>query len=380
MAGDTPSVEPLAIATLITCRCRELGLSKPRLVRSAGYENETKGLRRLHALIGGDLVSTRGLIQGLPAALKLPTDDIVRAVDETREQIRARGPRALVQARVDRPVTLRPVRQKIAEQKPRGSDARHRRLMARSRETRAAILAVIARTARRLKVQQRRCRRSLRKYARRAYSFSLVSLLRSQYVALRVSKRVLARADQWSASIIAILAIAAFLGLYRDTPELKTSEMYLTCAVVIGGALALILSLSIIPAQRAAEAFSAAVLQLYAQDRWLVIAFLTLVTTATASALLGTDFIPHVYARLFISVQLLLLGISFDALRMFYKRTLALLIPRTAIELVARECTKLVNRVSGTVAKLARIQAVATGSNSSTAASRGLLPVSWTPR
>ena len=340
MAGPTSFVEPLAIATLITSRCRDLGLSKPQLVRSAGYKNESKGLRRLQALIDGDLVSTWGLIQGLPVALRLPPDDISRAINQTREQIRAMGLRAPAQAKVDRPATLKPPTQQIGEQKPHSSNAWHHRLVARSRETRAAFVVVVARTARGLKVQQRRCRRSLRKYARRAHTFSLMSLLRAQYMALRIGKRVLAIADQWSASIIAILAIAAFLSIYQDTPELKTSEMHLTCAVVIGGALALILSLSIIPAQRAAETFSAAILQLYAQDRWLVVAFLTLVTTATASALLGTNFMPHGHARLFVCIQLLLLGISFDALRMFYKRTLALLAPRTAIGLVGRECTE----------------------------------------
>jgi hypothetical protein len=122
------------------------------------------------------------------------------------------------------------------------------------------------------------------------------------------------------ATIVAILAIAAFLGLFGDSPDLKTSEVHLTCAAIIGGALALILSLSIIPAQRAAETFSPAILQLYAQDRWLVIAFLALVTAATGSVLLGTNFMPSLDARIPIGIQFLLLGISFDALRMFYKR------------------------------------------------------------
>ncbi|MGB7097990.1 MAG: hypothetical protein WBD95_04370 [Xanthobacteraceae bacterium] len=180
------------------------------------------------------------------------------------------------------------------------------------------------------------------------------------------------KSDQWSASIIAVLAVAVFLGLFRDTPDLKASELHFTCAAIIGSALALILSLSIIPAQRAAEAFSPAILQLYAQDRWLLIAFLTLVTAATGSALLGTNFAPGMDARISICLQLMLLGISFDTLRLFYKRALALLIPRTATELVVRECTKLVSRVSRLAGKLVRIQTIAAGTGPPTSAARAI--------
>ena len=50
---------------------------------------------------------------------------------------------------------------------------------------------------------------------------------------------------------------------------------------------------------------------------WLIIAFLALVTAATGSALLGTNFVPSMDARIPICIQFLLLGISFDTLRMF---------------------------------------------------------------
>ena len=233
---------------------------------------------------------------------------------------------------------------------------------------RAAIATTVGRAARRLKVQARRVQRRLHKFARRARAIVLMRLLRTQYAALRFGRFVLVKSDQWSASIIAVLAIVVFLGFFRNTPDLKASELHLTCAVIIGGALALILSLSIIPAQRAAEAFSPATLQLYAQDRWLIIAFLALVTAATGSALLGTNFVPSMDARIPICIQFLLLGISFDTLRMFYQRALALLIPRTATELVVRECTKLVSRVSRLAGKLVRIQTIAAGSGSPTTA------------
>jgi hypothetical protein len=160
--------------------------------------------------------------------------------------------------------------------------------------------------------------------------------------------------------------------LVQDIKDLKTSEVHLTCAQVIGAALALILTLSIIPAQRAAESFSPAVLKLYAQDRWLVGVFLILALATMGSVFLGTNFFPRMNPRISIGIQFLLLGFSFDALRLFYRRTLDLLIPQTAIELIIRECTKLLNRVSRHVEKLARLQALATGKSAPTDASRAV--------
>jgi len=87
---------------------------------------------------------------------------------------------------------------------------------------------------------------------------------------------------------------------------------------------------------------------------------------------LGTNFLPRIDPRISIGIQFLLLGVSFDALRMFYRRTLDLLIPQTAIQLVIRECTKLLNRVSRLVEKVARLQALATGESAPTDASRAI--------
>jgi hypothetical protein len=191
-------------------------------------------------------------------------------------------------------------------------------------------------------------------------------LFRVQQATAGISRQAFAHAARWSATIVTLVIFVIFILIVQDPKELKTSEVHLTCAQVIGAALALILSLSIIPAQRAAEAFSSAVLKLYAQDRWLVGAFLILALATTGSVLLGTNFFPGMDPRISLGIQFLLLGVSFDALRIFYRRTLDLLIPQTAIELVLRECTKLLNRVSRLVEKLARLQALATSKSAPT--------------
>jgi hypothetical protein len=85
--ASTSESNPLAITTLITSRCQELGLTRAQLVKRTGYKNVSKGVRRLEELLLGELQSNKYLIQGLPAALNLPANIIACAVEETRRQI-----------------------------------------------------------------------------------------------------------------------------------------------------------------------------------------------------------------------------------------------------------------------------------------------------
>ncbi|MGM4893613.1 hypothetical protein [Tardiphaga sp. 839_C3_N1_4] len=166
---------------------------------------------------------------------------------------------------------------------------------------------------------------------------------RFRFINLRI------RASNWSsifvrfplqvvATLVAMLLAASLLGF--DVPkEPKVSEIHLAAAQIIGAALALVLSLSIIPAQRAAELFSMSILKLYARDRVLISVFIILVSATLASVALGAGWLP-IEPKYSICIQLLLMGFSFDALRWFYSRTLDLLIPQTAINIVLRECDK----------------------------------------
>jgi hypothetical protein len=165
-------------------------------------------------------------------------------------------------------------------------------LSGRGREIRTAIVAKSNRALRLTKIRMRRSRRSLRKQARRARVAAIMRLFRAQQTGERIGRRTFMHANRWSATLVSVLLAGVFVAFADASSTLKASEVSLTCAQVIGAALALILSLSIIPAQRAAEAFSPAVLKLYAKDPWLVGAFLTLALTTASSVLLGTKFLP----------------------------------------------------------------------------------------
>src|SRR6266516_8018438 len=254
-------------------------------------------------------------------------------------------------------------------------DSTHRAvtsLVAKSRDIRAVLTAKAAKAVRLSRIQIRRYQWRWNKVARSAYVAARMRLLRVKIASGRIVRSTFEHTSSWTATVVAGLVFLLFVWFVQDIERLQTSEVHLTCAQIIGAALALILSLSIIPAQRAAEAFSPAILKLYAQDRWLVAAFLILAGTTTLSVLLGTNFLPQMDARLSISVQFLLLGFSFDALLLFYNRALDLLIPETAVQLVIRECTKQLTRVSRIVERLIRLQVLADRSNAPTDATRAI--------
>jgi hypothetical protein len=158
----------------------------------------------------------------------------------------------------------------------------------------------------------------------------------------------------WSATLISF-GVAALFWAYADPANLKLSETSLAAAQIIGSALALILSLSIVPAQRAAENYTSSILRIYAADRSLLLAFLSLVATTTVSALLGVGQFPTVSARKLVFLQFVLLGLSFDVLRRFYLRALDLLDPQTTVKIVVNKCETTLKRANRIVERTVRV-------------------------
>jgi len=103
------------ITALIEDRCRALGLTRQDVVRRAGYVNLSKGVRRLDALLAGDLHTTRGLIDRLPVALDVPVEVVTEAVEATKREIWAREnaayraqfrPHAIILTEHERPTSI----------------------------------------------------------------------------------------------------------------------------------------------------------------------------------------------------------------------------------------------------------------------------------
>lgn len=164
-------------------------------------------------------------------------------------------------------------------------------------------------------------------------------------------------AATFAATFISIV-VAIVFSTFAGEAALKASESNLTAAQIIGGGLALILSLSIVPAQRAAELFSSSVIRIYSRDRPLLWVFLLLVFTTLLSVLLGSDW-RFLSPRNAIALQFILLGVSFDGLRSFYLRLLDLLVPQTAIRLIADECANWFEQSQRDAARVVRYQHLA---------------------
>jgi hypothetical protein len=78
---------PTPIGRLIHARMQELRLRRGQVAARLGYENISKGARRLEQVSCGDLAGKEALLAKLPRALNLPEDVVAAAVEETRSQI-----------------------------------------------------------------------------------------------------------------------------------------------------------------------------------------------------------------------------------------------------------------------------------------------------
>ncbi len=183
--------------------------------------------------------------------------------------------------------------------------------------------------------------------------FTLLALKARFWVQIRLRKALIFGSN-WIATTAGLLLAVVFAVTLPQTAlsDLKVSEVHLASAGIIGTALALVLSLSIVPAQKAADVFSPAILRLYARDRTTLVVFVLLSCAALLSLLFGTGWMFSLSARYSLAAQLVLLGLSLDALRAFYNRALSLLDPATALDLVSRECRRYIRRTKDVVDRM----------------------------
>ena len=76
--------DELPLTSFIVSRCRELGFRKVDLIVRAGYKNRAKGLRRLDALLDGNLDAPQELMSSLPKALSIAESEFHVVVERTR--------------------------------------------------------------------------------------------------------------------------------------------------------------------------------------------------------------------------------------------------------------------------------------------------------
>jgi transcriptional regulator with XRE-family HTH domain len=82
--------QTLTLATLISERCRVLGLSQAEFVNRVGCQDIQKGIRLLHQLFDGDRTRTEALIEAISAALDLPDSVVGRAAQVSQRLLAER--------------------------------------------------------------------------------------------------------------------------------------------------------------------------------------------------------------------------------------------------------------------------------------------------
>jgi hypothetical protein len=171
----------------------------------------------------------------------------------------------------------------------------------------------------------------------------------------------------YSATLVGLIAGAAFFFSAPDeffsSSAIKSSEVHLAVAGIAGTALALMFSLAIIPAQRAVDAFSTAILRLYARDKTILFVFLLISLIGIMSVLMGTGWTFSISARYTLAIQIFFLGITLDAIRRFYIRALQLLDPVIALSLVQQECALRINKIGNDIEQSVRLNKLLDGTD-----------------
>lgn len=123
-----------------------------------------------------------------------------------------------------------------------------------------------------------------------------------------------------------------------------------------GTILALVLTLSIIPVQRAAEVWSSSIVRLYRRDPATYVTFVALGVCCAASFVLAVRGLAALPVSMVLAFSLSVLGISLDVLRWYHGHICRLLDPIHAVRLALNEANDAIDRAKALVTRIARTQ------------------------
>ncbi len=166
---------------------------------------------------------------------------------------------------------------------------------------------------------------------------------------------ILKPAGRWGFTLIGVASLAV-LTRSGDLANLRNvRDLQLAVGALVGTILALGLSLSLIPLQRAAESYSPSILRLFREDRQLWAAFIGLL--AICFSCFGMVVLPSlgIDPAATVPVVLLLLAISLDVLRHLYRLITCLLEPQEAVRRLSQDAQRRLRRIHKTLLRAAEI-------------------------
>lgn len=153
-------------------------------------------------------------------------------------------------------------------------------------------------------------------------------------------------------------ACVLFVPQFRSVADGFTpSEAILSqLGATYGTILALVLTLSIIPIQRAGEVWSSSIVRIYRGDPVTYSTFVMLGVFCAASFLFSVHGIAGVSVSIVLAFSLAMLGISLDVLRFYHGHVCRLLDPMHAVGLVLKHAKRTVDEAKVLVKRVARLQ------------------------
>lgn len=157
------------------------------------------------------------------------------------------------------------------------------------------------------------------------------------------------------------LIIASGL-LFFDSPRavIDNFKPFEAILVPLGAAygtiLALVLTLSIIPIQRAGEAWSPSIIRLYRRDRATHISFIIISVFCIACFAFAVRGIAYIPASIIFACALVSLGITLDLLRWYHSHVCQMLDPAYAVQFISLRARRMIDKMQSNVKRIAKLQ------------------------
>ena len=184
----------------------------------------------------------------------------------------------------------------------------------------------------------------------------------------------LGRATMTFVALVIAASIVLIPSVRFVANEFETLETVLTAlGATYGTVLALVLTLSIIPVQRAGEAWSASILRLYRRDLGTYFTFVWLGVCCVGSFLLSVRGVADWPVSFVLTASLVVLGISLDVLRWYHGHVCRLLDPEHAVAVGLKKAKSTVDKLNRHVRRSARVHRRRPFTNEKPSISRELL-------
>jgi len=166
-----------------------------------------------------------------------------------------------------------------------------------------------------------------------------------------------------STVVITMIAVAADAAVFYFPAARAALDAYqavdtilISLGATFGTILALVLTLSIIPVQRAGDVWSPSIIRLYRRDKLTHFTFIILGIFCAASFLLSVTGLVGISSSVVLVTAIVVLGLSLDLLRWYHRHICQLLDPAYAVETVTKYACQSIDRIQKSVTHVAKAQ------------------------